>query len=104
MYAMKNIIIKEQLKNKDNNKGLYINNYGLFQMLPVLYNCSKNKSFNKNELQKIFKAKLRFEVYKLIRNIIRKSENKDDFIKENLNASLGTDFEKYRTKLPPLFE
>jgi len=30
--------------------GLYINNYGLFQMLPVLYNCASQKTFNKNHL------------------------------------------------------
>ena len=97
-------VIKEQFKNKDNKNGLYINNYGLFQMLPVLYNCALNKTFNKNELQKIFRAILRFEVYKLIRSRIRKAEKKDDFIKESLNAALGIDFEKYGTKLPPLFE
>jgi hypothetical protein len=43
-------VIKKQLKNNEINKnGLYINNYGLFQMLPVLYNCAKNKTFNKEE-------------------------------------------------------
>ena len=97
-------VIKEQIKNKDNKNGLYINNYGLFQMLPVLYNCAKNKTFNKGELQKIFRAILRFEVYKNIRAKIRKSEKKEDFIKESINAALGIDFEKYGTKLPELFQ
>ena len=97
-------VIKEQLKNKDNKNGLYINNYGLFQMLSALYNCAKNKAFNKNELQKIFRAILRFEVYKIIRTRIRKADKKDDFIKESLNEALGIDFEKYGTKLPELFE
>ena len=97
-------IIKEQFKNKDDKNGLYINNYGLFQMLPVLYNCAKNKTFNKEELQKIFRAMLRFEIYKNIRTKIRKSEKKEDFIKESINAALGIDFEKYGTKLPELFQ
>ena len=97
-------IIKEQLKKTDNKNGLYINNYGLFPMLSVLYNCAKNKTFNKDELQKIFRAILRFEVYKIIRARIRKAEKKDDFIKESLNAALGIDFEKYGTKLPELFQ
>ena len=97
-------IIKEQLKKADNKNGLYINNYGLFPMLSVLYNCAKNKTFNKDELQKIFRAILRFEVYKIIRARIRKAEKKDDFIKESLNAALGIDFEKYGTKLPELFQ
>ena len=96
--------IKNQLKDKDNKNGLYINNYGLFQMLPVLYNCAANKIFEKEELQKIFRAILRFEVYKIIRAKIRKAEKKEDFIKESLNAALGIDFEKYGTKLPELFQ
>ena len=98
-------IIKDQLKDKENKNGLFINNYGLFQMLPVLYNCAKNKTFtDKKELQKIFRAIFRFEVYKLIRSRIRKSEKKEEFIKESLNAALGIDFEKYGTKLPELFQ
>ena len=97
-------IIQNQFKNKDNKNGLYINNYGLFQMLPVLYNCATKKTFNKNELQKIFRAILRFEVYKIIRARIRKAEKKEDFIQESLNAALGIDFEKYGTKLPELFQ
>ena len=97
-------IIKNQLKNKDNKNGLYINNYGLFQMLPVLYNCAAKKTFNKNELQKIFRAILRFEVYKIIRARIRKAEKKEDFIQKSLNDALGIDFEKYGTKLPELFQ
>ena len=97
-------VIKEQLKNKEYKNGLYINNYGLFQMLPVLYNCAKNKTFNKEELQKIFRAMLRFEVYKNIRTKIRKSEKKEEFIKESINAALGIDFEKYGAKLPELFQ
>ena len=97
-------IIQNQFKNKDNKNGLYINNYGLFQMLPVLYNCAAKKTFNKDELQKIFRAILRFEVYKIIRARIRKAEKKEEFIQESLNAALGIDFEKYGTKLPELFQ
>ena len=96
-------IIKEQLKDKDNKNALYINNYGLFQMLPVLYTCANDKIFNKNELQKIYRAMLRFEVYKIIRSKIRKAEKKDETIKQSLYEALGIDFEKYGTKLPELF-
>ena len=73
-------------------------------MLPVLYNCAKDKIFNKEELQKIFRAILRFEVYKIIRGKIRKAEKKDEFIKKSINEALGIDFEKYGTKLPELFQ
>jgi len=97
-------IIKKQLKKDNDRNGLYINNYGLFQMLPVLYNCAVNKTFSKNELQKIFRAIVRFEIYKIIRAKIRKSEKKEDFIKDSLNAALGIDFQKYGTKLPELFQ
>jgi len=97
--------IKNQLKDKKNKNGLYINGYGLFQMLPVLYQCAKDKTFKKNELEKIFRAMIRFEIYKVIRSKIRKAaEKKEDLIKESLNQALGIDFEKYGTKLPPLFE
>ena len=96
--------IKEQLKDKDSKNGLYIENYGLFPMLSVLYKCAKDKTFKKEELQKIYRAILRFEVYKIIRARIRKAEKKDDYIKESLNTALGIDFEKYGTKLPELFQ
>ncbi len=97
-------IIKNQLNDKNNKMGLYINNYGLFQMLPILYYSAKNNIFNKNELQKIFRAIIRFEIYKIFRKRIRKAKNQDDFIRENLISSLGIDFEKYGTKLPELFQ
>ena len=97
-------IIKNQLNDKNNKMGLYINNYGLFQMLPILYNSAKNNIFNKNELQKIFRAIIRFEIYKIFRKRIRKAKNQNDFIRENLISSLGIDFEKYGTKLPELFQ
>lgn len=96
-------IIKEQLKDKNDKNGLYMNSYGLYQMLPVLYHCAKNKIFNKKQMQKIFRAMIRFEIYKSIRGKIRK-EKKEDFAKTQLNEALGIDFEKYGTKLPPLFE
>ena len=73
-------------------------------MLPVLYNCAKNQTFKKNELQKIFRAIVRYEIYKIIRGKIRKSEKKDEFIKESLKQALGIDIEKYGTKLPELFQ
>ena len=97
-------IIKKQLKDKTNKNGLYINDYGLFQMLPVLYKCAKDKIFGQEEMQKIFRAILRFEVYKIIRTKIRKAEKKDEFIKQSINGILGIDFEKYGTKLPELFQ
>ena len=97
-------IIKKQLAKENYKNGLFINNYGLNQMLPVLYNCAANKNFNKNELQKIFRAIARFEIYKIIRARIRKSEKKDEFVKKSLNEALGVDLEKYGTKLPELFQ
>jgi hypothetical protein len=97
-------IIKNQLKNKKSKNGLYLNSYGLFQMLPVLYYCAKHKIFKKDELGGIFRSILRFEIYKIIRTRIRKAENKEDFIRESLDKTLGIDFEKYGTKLPELFE
>ena len=98
------IVKKQFTKNENDKNGLYINNYGLFQMLPVLYNCAKNQTFKKNELQKIFRAIARYEIYKIIRGKIRKSEKKEEFIKESLKQALGIDIEKYGTKLPELFQ
>ena len=97
-------IIKNQLKKENYKNGLYIKNYGLSQMLPVLYKCAKNKTFEKKELQKIFRAIARFEIYKRIRAKIRKAEKKEEFINQSLNEALGIDFEKYGTKLPELFQ
>ena len=59
---------------------------------------------NANELIHIYRTIARFEIYKIIRTRIRKSENKFDYIKENLNKLLGIDIEKNATKLPNLFE
>ena len=97
-------VIKNQLNKENNKNGLYINNYGLNQMLPVLYKCAVNKTFQKNELQNIFRAIVRFEIYKRIRSKIRKAEKKEEFIKQSINEALGIDLEKYGTKLPELFQ
>ena len=97
-------VIKEQLKDQNNKNALYINSYSLFQMLPVLYNCSSKNILNTKELYNIYRAIARFEIYKIIRTKIRKSENRLDYIKESLNKILGINFEKYATKLPELFQ
>ena len=97
-------IIKKQLKDTKNKNALYINGYSLYQMLPVLYNCSKNKSFNTDELRNIFRAIARFEIYKVIRTKIRKSEIKEYFIRESLYKIFGINLDKYATKLPELFK
>jgi len=36
-------IVKEQLKDQNNKNAVYINNYSLYQMLPVIYNCANTK-------------------------------------------------------------
>ena len=97
-------IIKEQLKDIKNKNALYINNYSLFQMLPVIYNCSKNKSLDKNELRNTYRAIARFEIYKIVRTRIRKSDNRANFIKESLYKILGINLEEYGTHLPELFQ
>ena len=97
-------VVKEQLKDIKNKNALYINNYSLFQMLPVIYNCSKNKSLDINELRNIYRAIARYEIYKIIRTRIRKSENRPIFIKESLYKILGINLEEYGTKLPELFK
>ena len=100
-------IIKEQLKNKDiMKKGLYLNNYGLFPMLPVLYNCAKNKTFNKEELHKIYRAILRFEVYKIIflgdqntgKSCILNRFVEDKF-DDKYQATIGLDFQSKNVQI-----
>jgi len=97
-------VVKKQLNDENYNNALYINNYSLFQMLPVIYNCASNKSLDENELRNIYRAITRFEIYKIIRTKIRKSDNPSDYIKETLNKILGINTEQYATKLPELFE
>jgi len=97
-------VVKNQLNDKNNKNALYINNYSLFQMLPVIYNCAYNKYFDSNELKNVYRAIARFEIYKIIRTKIRKSDIKTDYIKESLYKLLGINIEKYATKLPALFE
>ena len=97
-------VVKEQLKDQSNKNALYINNYSLFQMLPVIYNCASNMNLDENELKNIYRAVARFEIYKIIRTKIRKSENRSEYIKESLYKILGINLEKYATKLPKLFE
>eukprot|EP00833_Pecoramyces_ruminatium_P006678 jgi/Orpsp1_1/1180710/evm.model.c7180000074387.1 len=97
-------VVKKQLKDENNKNALYINGYSLFQMLPVIYNGVCDKTLDENELTNIYRAIARFEIYKIIRTRIRKSDNKSDYIKENLNKLLGIDIEQHATELPQLFE
>jgi len=97
-------VVKEQLKDPNNKNALYINGYSLFQMLPAIYNSISEKKLDEKELKNIYRAIARFEIYKIIRTKIRKSENKMDYIQENLNKILGINTEKYATELPKLFE
>ena len=98
-------IIENQFKNeKTKNLGLYLNGYGLFQLLPVMNKLASQNLLSKEELQKFLRAIYRFEVYKIIRKNIRKNENQKEYIEKTMNEALGIDFEKYGTKLPEMFE
>ena len=93
--------IDEQINNPNTKKlGLYLNGYGLFQLLPVLYYYAGQNILNKKFLRAIY----RFEIYKMIRKNIRKNENKDKYIENTLYRALGIDFDEYGTKIPELFE
>jgi hypothetical protein len=98
-------VIQNQFKNENCKKlGLYLNGYGLFQLLPVLNKIATQNMLSKEELQKFMRAIYRFEVFKIIRKNIRKNENQKDYIEKTMNEALGIDFEKYGTKLPEMFE
>ena len=98
-------VMKKQLGDeKCKNLGLYLNGYGLFQLLPVLNKIATQKMLSKEELQKFMRALYRFEVYKIIRKNIRKNENQKEYIEKTFNEALGIDFEKYGTKIPEMFE
>jgi len=97
-------VVKKQLNDQNYKNALYINGYSLFQMLPVIYNCVSEKTLDEKELSNVYRAIARFEIYKIIRTKIRKSENKFEYIKENLYKILGINTEKYATELPKLFE
>ena len=101
-------VIQDQFKNNDINKfGLYLNGYGLFELLPVLYKISTQNMLKKEELQKLLRSIYRFEVYKIIRRNIRKNQTDKDqktYIEKTMNDILGIDFEKYGTKLPEMYE
>ena len=101
-------VIQNQFKNKEiKNLGLYLNDYGLFQLLPVIYKIAVQNMLSKEELQKFLRSIYRYEVYKIIRKNIRKNKTEveqKDYIKNTLNQALGIDFDKYGTKLPEMFE
>ena len=101
-------VIQDQFHKEDAKKlGLYLNGYGLFQLLPVLYKIGSQNMLSKEELQKFLRSIYRFEVYKIVRKNIRlnKTEKEQkDYIEKTLNEALGIDFEKYGTKLPEMFE
>ena len=101
-------IIHEQFEKKENKKlGLYLNGYGLFQLLPVLYKIASQNILSKELLQKFMRSIYRFEVYKIIRKNIRNNKTdkeQKDYIEKTMNEALGIDFEKYGTKLPEMFE
>ncbi len=98
-------VIQNQFKNENCKKlGLYLNGYGLFQLLPVLNKIATQNMLSKEELQKFMRAIYRFEVFKIIRKNIRKNENQKEYIEKAMNEALGIDFDKYGTKLPAMFE
>ena len=98
-------VIQNQFKNNDCQKlGLYLNGYGLFQLLPVMNKIASQKMLSKEELQKFLRAIYRFEVYKIIRKNIRKNENQKEYIEKTMNEALGIDFDKYGTKIPEMFQ
>ena len=101
-------VIQDQFKKNETKKlGLYLNGYGLFQLLPVLYKVATQNMLKKEELQKFLRSIYRFEVYKIIRRNIRNNKTEKeqkDYIEKTMNEVLGIDFEKYRTKLPEMFE
>jgi len=101
-------VIQNQFnKNETKKFGLYLNGYGLFQLLPVLYKIASQNMLTKEQLQKFLRSIYRFEVYKIIRKNIRanKTEKEQkDYIEKTMNEALGIDFEKYGTKLPEMFE
>ena len=72
-------VIQNQFKDeKLRNLGLYLNGYGLFQLLPVMNKLSSQNMLTKEQLQKFLRAIYRFEVYKIIRKNIRKNENQKE--------------------------
>ena len=98
-------IMKNQFKNENCKKlGLYLNDYGIYQLLPVLNKLAVQNMLSKEELQKFMRSIYRFEVYKSVRKNIRKNENQKDYIEKTMNEALGIDFDKYGTKLPEMFE
>ena len=101
-------VMQDQFKNNEIKKlGLYLNGYGLFQLLPVLYKVATQNMLKKEELQKFLRSIYRFEVYKIIRRNIRNNKTEKeqkDYIEKIMNEALGIDFEKYGTKLPEMFE
>ena len=95
-------VIQDQFHKDEAKKlGLYLNGYGLFQLLPVLYKIGSQNMLSKEELQKFLRSIYRFEVYKIIRKNIRSNKTEKeqkDYIEKTLNEALGIDFEKYGTK------
>lgn len=74
------------LKKENKKLGLYLNGYGLFQLLPVLYKIASQNILSKELLQKFMRSIYRFEVYKIIRKNIRNNKTdkeQKDYIENN---------------------
>lgn len=99
--------VVDLIGDQDPNISYYIGNNGMTNMMSPLIKIIKNNFKNGVKeikyVDRVLRALYSFEIYQVIRKVI-KGENPGDAAKEVLRELLGIDFEKYGTKLPPMYE
>lgn len=90
-------------QDKLSNLSLFIANNGITNMIGPLINIQNNPEKIKM-IPDVLRALYTFEFYQVIRKYFRTDSDGHIKRKEMLDQLLGIDFNKYGSKLPPLFE
>lgn len=104
----KNLTFKSEKDKKNYIRSLsklsfYIVNNGISNMFSVFIKLLKMNKLDKYS-DKILRALFAFETYQIMRKVLKDQENPNDSAREKLIDILGINYDKYKTKLPELYE
>ena len=99
-------LLEKQI-NDDSKLSIFMNNNGVTNMTSPLVHILKTYTLEdkKKIIPKILRALFQYETYLVCRKMIRTNETGDNkYINDYLEDLLGINYEKYGTKLVPIFE